>query len=216
MRMHGALYVVDKLDEYLANPESYLAKNPVKIDDPLLKDRRPRTEWKYEELATEVETMTAGRNYANGRAMFKVGTCIACHKMEGEGNDFAPDLSKLDLKLKSTDILKDIIDPSFRINDKYETWTIETKAGKQHTGVILSETGKELRLIENPLVKAEPITLQVSDIEKRAKSPVSIMPKGLLDKLTREEILDLIAYITSRGDRHHPIFRAEDKHGHEH
>jgi plastocyanin len=54
MRMHGALYVVDNLEEYLANPEEYLAKHPLKIEDPLLKDRRPRTEWKFVDLASEV------------------------------------------------------------------------------------------------------------------------------------------------------------------
>ena len=60
MRMHGALYVVDDLDEYLANPEAYLAKHPLQIEDALLKDRRPRTEWKLEDLASEVELIEAG------------------------------------------------------------------------------------------------------------------------------------------------------------
>ena len=49
-----------------------------------------------------------------------------------------------------------------------------------------------------------------AEIESKMKSPVSIMPKGLLDKLTREEILDLVAYMTARGNRQHPLFRAED------
>jgi putative heme-binding domain-containing protein len=216
MRMHGALYVVDNLDEYLANPESYLAKNPLKIEDPQLKDRRPRTEWKYEELAGDVELMKSGRNYGNGKAMFKVANCVACHKLDGEGNDFAPDLAKLDLKMKATDILKDITEPSFKINEKYQTWVIETKAGKSHTGLILDETPKQIKLIENPLVKAEPIVILVADIDSKAKSPVSVMPKGLLDKLTREEILDLVAYLTARGNRQHPIFRADDHGGHGH
>ena len=50
-RMYGALYVVDDLDEYLADPEAYLAKNPLPITDELLKFNRPRKEWKFEELA---------------------------------------------------------------------------------------------------------------------------------------------------------------------
>ena len=216
MRMHGALYVVDNLEEYLANPDSYLAKNPVKIEDPALKDRRPRTEWKYEDLASEVELMKPGRSFGNGKAMFKVATCIACHKMDGEGNDFGPDLAKLDLKLKSLDILKDITDPSFRINEKYQTWIFETKAGKGYTGIILEETPKQIKLIENPLAKAVPIILLTADIDTKTKSPVSIMPKGLLDKLTREEILDLVAFITARGNRQHPLFMAEDHKGHGH
>ncbi len=48
-RMHGAMYVVADLDEYLADPEAYLAKNPLTIADELLKYNRPRTEWKFAE-----------------------------------------------------------------------------------------------------------------------------------------------------------------------
>ncbi|MBI3823255.1 MAG: discoidin domain-containing protein [Planctomycetes bacterium] len=218
MRMHGALYVVDNLDEYLADPEKYLAKNPLKIEDPLLKDRRPRTEWKYVDLASDVELMKPGRSFGNGKAMFKVATCIACHKMDGEGNDFGPDLMKLDPKLKALDILKDIVEPSFKINEKYQTWVIETKAGKTYTGIILDETPKQIKMIENPLAKAEPIVILKSEIDTKTKSPVSIMPKGLLDKLTRDEILDLIAFLTARGNRQHPLFRADEHphggHGH--
>src|ERR1019366_8567096 len=183
---------------------------------PLLKDRRPRTEWKFEDLASEVELMKPGRNFGNGKAMVKVANCIACHKLEGEGNEFGPDLAKLDPKLKAIDILKDITDPSFKINEKFQTWIIETKSGKTITGLVLDETPKQIKLIENPLAKAEPIVLLTADIESKAKSPVSIMPKGLLDKLTREEILDLVAFITARGNRQHPLFMAEDHKGHGH
>jgi putative heme-binding domain-containing protein len=217
MRMHGALYVVENLDDYLANPEEYLAKNPLKIDDPQLKDRRPRTEWKFEDVASEVELMKPGRSFGNGKAMFKVANCIACHKMDGVGNEFGPDLAKLDSKLKSIDILKDIVEPSFRINEKYQTWVVELKSGKTITGLILEETPKQIKLIENPLVKAEPMIILQSEIDQKAKSPLSIMPKGLLDKLTREEILDLVAYLTARGSREHPLFRADEHpHGHGH
>ncbi|MBI2803551.1 MAG: HEAT repeat domain-containing protein [Planctomycetes bacterium] len=214
MRMHGALYVVDNLDEYLANPDAYLAKHPLKIQDPLLKDRRPRTEWKYVDLASDVELMKPGRNFGNAQAMFKVANCVACHKMDGQGNEFGPDLAKLDLKLKSLDILKDVIEPSHRINEKFQTWIFETRKGKTITGLILKESPKEIQLIENPLAKATPITLLVKDIDSRAKSPISIMPKGMLDKLTREEVLDLIAYLTARGNRQHPLFQAGEHHKH--
>ena len=53
-RMYGALYVVEDLDAYLENPESYLAAHPLAIKDALLKDRRPRTEWKFDDLAAAV------------------------------------------------------------------------------------------------------------------------------------------------------------------
>ena len=115
-RMHGALYVVADLEAYHANPEAYLAKNPLPMKDDLLKFNRPRTEWKLEELADAVKEMEAkgGRNFANGKQMFTVATCVACHKFGGQGNEFGPDLTKLDPKVfkNAIDVLEHILDPS--------------------------------------------------------------------------------------------------------
>ena len=69
-------------------------------------------------------------------------------------------------------------------------------------------------MIENPLTKAQPVLLKKTEIEDRVKSPTSIMPKGLLDKLTREEILDLVAYVASGGDSHHKLFQGGHEHRH--
>src|SRR5207244_6587905 len=135
-RMYGALYVVDDLDEYLADAEAYVAKHPLPIADELLKFNRPRKEWKYDDLASAVEQLEHGRSFASGKHMFEVASCVSCHKMNGAGVEIGPDLTKLDPKLKPVDILKDIIEPSFRINEKYYTYVIETQAGKLITGVI--------------------------------------------------------------------------------
>jgi putative heme-binding domain-containing protein len=211
MRMYGALYVVEDLEEYLGDPEGYLAKNPLKIADELLKFNRPRKEWKYDDLVPAVADL-GGRSFSNGKQMFQVATCVACHKLNGVGNEFGPDLAKLDPKLKTDDILKDILEPSFRINEKYQTFIFDLKSGKKITGIILEETPEVVKVIENPLAKAEPVTIKKANIEKREKSPISMMPKGLLDKLTREEVLDLLAYVVSGGNEKHKLFQG----GHEH
>jgi putative heme-binding domain-containing protein len=212
-RMYLALYVVDDLDGYLANPEAYLAKKPMTIKDDLLKDRRPRTEWKYDDLAAAARELKA-RSYANGKSMFQVATCISCHKLEGVGQEFGPDLTKLDAKIQAPEeILRHVLEPSLKIDDKYVVWIFDTKKGVRITGMILEETKDMVKIIENPLAKAEARVLKKEDIEERMKSPVSLMPKGLLDKLSRDEILDLIAYVASKGQKDHRLFQAE---GHEH
>jgi putative heme-binding domain-containing protein len=214
-RMYGAMYVVADLDEYLANPEDYLAKHPLPIKDELLKYTRPRTEWKFDELKASVEEMKDGRSYTNGKQLFQVAACVSCHKFNGVGTEFGPDLTKIDPKQQSpVEILHDIIEPSFRINEKYYQYTFELKSGKSVTGLILEEKNGEVKVIENPLLKAEPRVIKVSDIDTRTKSNVSLMPKGLLDKLTREEILDLVAYVMAKGDPNHPLFKGEHEHHH--
>ena len=216
-RMYGAMYVVADLDEYFADAEGYLAKHPLPVADELLKFTRPRKEWKFEDLAASVDQLDHGRSFSSGKQIFQVASCIACHKMNGVGTEIGPDLTKLDPKQqKPIEILRDLIEPSFRINEKYQTYVFETKAGKVYTGLILEETPQMVKLIENPLAKSEPIILKKADIAERQKSPTSVMPKGLLDKLTREEILDLIAYVASRGDAKHKLFHGGHEHGHGH
>jgi putative heme-binding domain-containing protein len=220
-RMYGALYVVENLDDYLADPEAYLAAHSLPVKDDLLKDRRPRTEWRLEDLAATIEQLAPANNavqhhlpsYTNGRHLFQIANCIACHRLEGMGNEFGPDLTKFDPKLTPIDILKDILDPSSRINEKYQSFLFETRSGRVVTGIILEETAQGVKIIENPLAKPDAVILRPSEIAERKKSPASIMPKGLLDKLTRDEILDLVAFIAARGDRDNKIFRGA---GHSH
>ena len=213
-RMYGALYVVENLDAYLENPEAYLSAHPLEIKDELLKDRRPRTEWKLDDLASLVDELKAGRSYGNGKQIFQVANCAGCHKYDGVGSEIGPDLTKLEAKWTSLDILKEVLDPSAKINEKYQSYTFLLDDGRVVTGLIVEETPKVVKVVENPLAKAAPLELAVDSIEERKKSPVSLMPKGLLDKLTRDEILDLIAYVSARGNRESPLFQGAGHHDH--
>ena len=212
-RMYGALVIVENLDDYLADPDGYLAAHKLPIQDELLKTTRTRTQWKVEDLSAFVEELDhGGRNFGNAKQIFTVGACVSCHKLGGTGQEIGPDLAKLDPKWKSLDVLKELIDPSARINEKYQTFVFQTEAGQSITGLVLSETPDTIKVIENPLLKAQPIELKKSEITARKKSDISIMPKGLLDKLTREEILDLIAYVMAGGKEDHPAFSGGGHH----
>jgi len=213
-RMYGALYVVADLDEYEANLEAYLAANPLPIKDALLKDRRPRTEWKYDELAPALAELSQGRSHAGGKQMFTVASCVACHKLENTGNQFGPELTKLDPKWQAAEILKEMLEPSAKINEKFQTTVFLLDSGQTITGLVVEETPTVYKVIENPLAKAVPIEVKKDEIVNQKKSPISLMPKGLLDKLTREEILDLVAYVVAKGDKANAVYSAAGGHGH--
>jgi len=214
--MYGALYVVADLDEYEANPEAYLAANSLPIKDALLKDRRPRTEWKYEELAAGLAELSQGRSHATGKQMFTVASCVACHKLENVGNQFGPELTKLDPKWQPADILKEMLEPSAKINEKFQTTVFLLDSGQTITGLVVEETPTVYQVIENPLAKAVPIEVKKDEITNQKKSPISLMPKGLLDKLTRDEILDLVAYVVAKGDKANAIYSVGRAHAHGH
>jgi putative heme-binding domain-containing protein len=211
-RMYGAFYIVEDLDEYLADPEAYLASHPLPVSDELLKFNRPRKEWKLDDLMPALAELEHGRSFKNGKQMFQVASCVACHRLNNEGTAIGPDLAQLDPKLTPAEILRDIVEPSSKINDKFQTNLFELSSGKTLTGVVLEETPDRIKVIENPLAQTPPVILNRGDILDRAKSPASIMPKGLLDKLTREEVLDLLAYVIARGDARNKAFQEGHAH----
>ncbi len=208
-RMFGAMYVVDDLEGYLADPAAYLAAKPVEIKDELLRDRRPRTEWTLADLEGSVAGMAAGRSFVHGRELFRTASCVACHKLGDEGNNFGPELAKLSAEMTALEITRHILEPSLKIDDKYRSTTILTDAGRAITGLVVEETPSEVAIVENPVAQAAAVRIPKSEIDERTTSPVSIMPKGLLDTLTRDEVLDLIAYVAARGDQSNCLFNAE-------
>jgi putative heme-binding domain-containing protein len=205
-RMFGAMYVVDDLEAYLADPAAYLAANPLEIKDELLADRKPRTEWTFADLEASVAAIEKGRSFIHGRELFRTASCAACHKLGDEGNDFGPELAKLSADMTALEITRHILDPSLKIDEKYRSNTILTDDGQVFTGLVVEETPTEIALVENPLAKVEPVRIKKSGVDERSQAPVSIMPKGLLDQLTRDEVLDLIAYVAARGNEASHLF----------
>jgi putative heme-binding domain-containing protein len=212
-RMYGALYVVDDLKSYLADPAAYLALHPLPLRDELLKYSGRDTAWNFDELAASVRPLDAGRSFDVGKTAFTVANCASCHQLNGEGRQFGPDLSKLDTtKFTPEQILRSMLEPSAEINEKFQTTTVLLTSGKTITGMVVEETPTIVKIVVDPLANVEPVVIQLAEIDERVKSPVSIMPAGLLSKLTREEILDLLAYVYARGDKHHMLFHAGHKH----
>ena len=211
-RMFGAMYVVADLGEYHADPNAYLAKHPLPILDELLNYNRSRTQWKLEQLAPSLEQLVDGRSFDKAMEVFRVANCVACHRLNGVGGEFGPNLTKLDPKLGASDILEEILDPSKKINEDFHTYIFAIESGRIITGLIVEETADVVKVIENPLAGSRPIEIKKTEIEVRKKSAVSIMPAGLLDKLTREEILDLVAYVVSGGDRDSRMFHEGHMH----
>lgn len=214
-RMFGALYVVANLEEYQRDPEAYLAAHPLPLKDELLTFNGRNTEWKFDDLVASVKPLPPGRSFEVGRNLFKVANCVGCHKLNGEGREFGPDLTKLEPARQTTEaLLRSIIEPSREISEKYQSHTFVLDSGKLVTGMIVEETATEVKVLADPLAKGEPAVISKSEIEERSKSATSIMPMGLVNKLTREEMFDLLAYVQAKGDSKHTIYGGHAHHQH--
>lgn len=120
--------------------------------------------------------------------------CIGCHRVNDKGVDFGPALSEIGTKLGKDALYEAILDPSAGIAFGYEAWQIELKSGDEAYGLIVSETPDELTIKD---VKAIPTHLKKSEIVKRQQLKTSIMPAGLQQTMSTQDLVDLVEYLSS-------------------
>ncbi|RPH35377.1 MAG: hypothetical protein EHM91_17310, partial [Planctomycetota bacterium] len=164
-------------------------------------------EWKVEELLPSLDEVAKDRSFDRGKEVYEAAQCMQCHKFGNDGGSVGSELTAISSRFARKDILESIIDPSKVISEQYANTMIMTVSGKILDGRILEENAQRIVLQPNPL-QPEKIEVKKSDIDKRAVSKVSPMPAKLMDNFTKDEILDLMAYLESGGRKDHPAFAA--------
>lgn len=175
----------------------------------MLKFNRPLKNWTLAELQPALDQLATGQSFQRGTQLFQAASCAACHSVQEGQPRFAPDLTKLDPKRKPLDVLRSMVEPSKEIEEKYQMGKFLLDSGKVVVGLVTEETDDEVTLMTDPLANCEPTILAKDEIEERLKSDISLMPAGLLDRFTEEEILELCAFVISRGDKDAPVYRGE-------
>ncbi len=143
---------------------------------------------KYTKLLTDEALVQANRSH--GRRIFQQ-SCGACHKMFGEGGNIGPDLTGSN-RTNLNYILSNIIEPSSVIQDDYKMVIITTTDGRTYSGNITAEDERQITL---RIIGQDNVVISKSTIQAREQSPNSLMPEGILNTLTDEEVIDLIAYL---------------------
>jgi putative heme-binding domain-containing protein len=128
---------------------------------------------------------------ARGKAVF-AGLCAACHRAEGVGIDFGPDLSHVGSKWKSEGMIEQILAPSKIVEPQWKLTTVELKSGESKVGFPAGSTETELSLKQAGGVIEK---IAVAQIAKTSEAAASTMPEGLLQTLTAQEASDLLEYL---------------------
>jgi putative heme-binding domain-containing protein len=162
--------------------------------------------WQMDDLAGALDQTEKGRNYAKGKAAFEAAQCAKCHRFNGEGGATGPDITGVGARFNAQYIAESLILPSKVVSDQYQTTTVTTKDGDVLTGRVINETDDKISLRTNPFAVGT-TDVKKSDIEERISSPLSEMPQGLINVLSKEEVLDLIAYLRSAGNAEDPAFK---------
>ena len=164
--------------------------------------------WTVDELVPVVEAgLKQKRDFDRGRTLFAAANCFSCHRFDDEGAAVGPDLTAVSGRFGPRDLLESIILPSKVISDQYEAVIVATADGKVVTGRIMNLHGDTMTINTDMLDPSAQVNVNRTKIEETRPSPISMMPEGLLSTLDKEEILDLVAYLFSRGDREARMFR---------
>ncbi len=152
---------------------------------------------KQQARLAELSDVLAGGEIQRGRDLFfanQKAICATCHAVQGQGGQFGPELSKIGAIRAPRDLLEAIVFPSSSFARGYEPLNVVTTDGQVVSGIIARETADAIHLVGNTRVE---VRVPRSAIESMQQASVSIMPEGMDNQLTRQELADLIAFLQS-------------------
>ena len=147
----------------------------------------------YKEWLT-AERMATG-DLLKGKQGFQT-QCASCHNLYGNGGNIGPELTGAN-RTDVAYLLSNIMDPSGVVQDDYKLVTLTTTDGRTYLGNVINENTRNLTL---RVIGQEPVVISQSSIQSRDVSERSMMPEGLLDHLSENEIIDLFSYLMSKHD----------------
>ena len=180
-----------------AQLEETLAKYPNDVRlaaQPLLAKLRPRRDEQLAHLA-EVEHQIGGGDPKIGREVFfgRQAGCSACHTVRGEGGHVGPDLSTIGQSRSPRDLLEAVLYPSASIARGYETYVFITKDGQVITGIVTRQTADTLYVHTSQQIEVR-VPRRDTEIQP---SLVSVMPAGLENTMSPEQLRHLLAFLQS-------------------
>ncbi len=130
---------------------------------------------------------------AAGRMLFQKN-CANCHKLFGEGGAIGPDITGAQ-RTNMDYLLENLVDPSASVAKDYQMELIATTSGRTITGLVIEQSPKAITI----QTANEKLVVPRDEIEERTTSEVSMMPDGVLEKLTADQVRDLVGYLSGLG-----------------
>jgi putative heme-binding domain-containing protein len=145
-----------------------------------------------DELLTELK----GGDIRRGQTVFNSpkAACSSCHRMGYLGGRVGPDLTAIGQARTERDLLESIIYPSASFVRSFEPFVIQTKSDETYSGVVTKDAADEIVLATGPGTE---VRIARSDITDMRPGTVSVMPAGLEQQLSKQELADLLIFLKS-------------------
>jgi putative heme-binding domain-containing protein len=181
-------------------------KSAIDLSGAMFAGRTP-TIWKLEDLSKAATNGMKGRDFDKGQKMFAASACFACHRFGNAGGMTGPDLTGAGGRYSPHDLLDQIINPSKEINEQFAPIVVTRKDGSTVSGVIVNLSGDNVTINTDLSDPSQRINIDRKTVESIEPSKISLMPPNMLMMLTKDEILDLVAYTLSGGNRNNAAFK---------
>lgn len=157
-------------------------------------DPKPPTPDELKQIIAEVAEKG---DAARGEKIFRRGdlSCLKCHAISRAGGNVGPDLSAVGSISPVDYVANSILDPNLAIKEQYVTRVIVTDDGQTFTGIVIDRDNNRVNLKD---ASGKTVTIPTADIDEEAEGR-SLMPQGLTKFLTRQELVDLIRFISELG-----------------
>jgi len=126
----------------------------------------------------------------HGKEVFQK-LCQSCHRLGSDGFAIGPDLAGARSGGKEK-LLVNILDPNREVPPNYFGYVVESKEGESLTGLIVNETASSVT-VRQPL--GVEVVVPRSQIARMQASKLSLMPEGLEEGLTSQDLADLVDFI---------------------
>jgi putative membrane-bound dehydrogenase-like protein len=121
--------------------------------------------------------------------------CVKCHQIGDAGQMIGPPLNAIGTKLTKPQLYEAILYPSAAIEMGYETWVVRTKAGEVFSGLKVEDTPDHITIKDTD---AKYHDIPLDQIDRKVKQTISLMPEGLSETMTRQDLVDLVEYLAAR------------------
>jgi putative heme-binding domain-containing protein len=131
-------------------------------------------------------------NPAAGAQTFQQ-VCAECHRFGTTGSAYGPELTAIGKTMLRRDILRAVFFPDEKVDDRYQTTVLTMRDGRTIRGLAVGETGQTVSL--KVAGEPQPMTIQKSDVGKRATEPSSIMPEDPPDRVGDQNLANVVAFL---------------------
>ena len=184
-------------NEKISAWQNWFRANYPELPDPVLPEESALDRYTFDELEQYLDSDDAlVASPEQGRIIYAKADCIKCHRLGEIGGGGGPDLSSVGKRFQKKELLQSILYPSHFISDQYTTKTVATASGRTFNGVVKEKTDGSVVVLDP---EGNEIFVAAEDIDEIVPNKKSVMPAGLLNELSLEDIASLFAFLNQQS-----------------